>query len=170
MKNYYSTLILAAVIVAAGCQSTPQNSNPAKVGDITVNFQDQDSFTDARERSAGPTSQYYLDELSKYLKETAAMQLKAGEKLTVTFTDIDLAGDIPPGRTDDVRIVKDIYIPRMVLHFELKDAAGAVIKEGERRLSDLNFQMNARPLINQNEPLRYDKSLLENWVKKEFSQ
>ena len=38
-----------------------------------------------------------------------------GDKLTITFTDIDLAGDFEPWRGpqwDEVRIVKAIYPPR----------------------------------------------------------
>ena len=165
-----SCLLLAAVLLASGCQSTPENANPAAIADITVNFQDSDKFTDVRERANGATSQYYLDELAKHLKEIAARRLTAGQKLTVTFTDIDLAGDIIPGQRDDIRVIKEIYIPRMVFHFQLVDSAGVVIKEGDRRLSDLNYMQNVIPTIGQNEPLRYDKPLLDDWVRKEFGQ
>ena len=44
--------------------------------------------------------------------------LPAGQTLTVTFTDIDLAGDFEPwrgGQAMDIRIVKDVYPPRMDL-------------------------------------------------------
>ena len=164
----YSCLLFAAALFAGGCQSTPDNTNPASTADITVNFQDSERYTDVRETANGSTSQYYLDELSKTLKESAARRLTAGQKLTVTFTNIDLAGDITPGRTDNVRIIKDIYMPRMALHFQLQDASGAVIKEGDRRLTDLNYQQSATPIVGLNEPLRYDKALLTNWVKTEF--
>src|ERR1700712_4043465 len=106
MKNS-SCLLFAAVLLASGCQTTPTNPNPASTADITVNFQDSEKYTDVRDTSNGSTSQYYLDELGKYLKESAAPRLTAGEKLTVTFTDIDLAGDILPGRTDSVRTIRD---------------------------------------------------------------
>lgn len=168
MKTY-SSLLFAAVLFAGGCQSTPNNATPADTGNVTVNFQDSDRFTDARDTANGPTSQSYLDELSKYLKEITAKRLATGQKLTVTFTDIDLAGDIRPGSLNDVRIMKDIYIPRMALHFQLVDASGAIIKEGDRHLTDLNYQQNINP-VRQNEPLQYDKILLEDWVKKEFAQ
>lgn len=168
MKTYSCLLFLAAALFAGGCQSTATNSNPAATSDITVNFQDSDKYTDARDTVNGPTSQYYLDELGKYVKELAAKRLTAGQKLTVTFTDIDLAGDIVPGQRDNVRVIKEIYIPRMVLHFQLQDSSGAVIKEGDRHLSDLNYMQNLLPPIDQNEPLRYDKALLADWVRKEF--
>jgi hypothetical protein len=65
-------------------------------------------------------------------------------------------------------VIKEIYTPKMNLHFQLLDSAGAVIKEGDRHLTDLNYMQTVTPLIRQNEPLRYDKSLLTNWVSKEF--
>ncbi len=163
----YSPLVLAAAFIVSGCQITPSNPNPAAVSDITVTFKDSDKFTDARDTANGPTSQYYLDELSKTLKEAAARQLTAGQKLTVTFTDIDLAGDITPGQLNDIRVIKAIYRPRMALTFKLQDASGAVLKEGDRTLMDMNYQQSIPP-INQSEPLRYDKVLLTDWVKKEF--
>ncbi len=169
MKTH-SCLLLAAVLIAAGCQSNLQKSSSTAQNNITVNFKDADKFTDARERFVGDTSQYYLDELAKHLKEVAAPHLAAGQKLTVTFTDIDLAGDfIPGGRPgqEDVRIIKSIYYPRMTLSFQLQDANGTVLKEGERHLTDMNFQMNLN-LVGRNDPLYYDKPLLDRWVAQEF--
>src|SRR3954464_9487729 len=142
MKTYYSCVVLAAALFAGGCQSTPTNPNPAASADVTVNFTDPDKFTDVRDSVNGRPSQYYLDELTRYVKEESARHLTSGQKLTVTFKDIDLAGDIPPGSIHDVRIMKEIYIPRMELHFQLMDAAGAVLKEADRRLVDLNYMQN----------------------------
>ncbi len=168
--KFHPCLLLAAALFAGGCQSTPGNAHPAAAGDITVNFKDPDKFTDVRERLGGGTSQYYLDVLSKHLKETVANRLTAGQMLTVTFTDIDLAGDFLPGRRanmEDVRIIKDIYMPRMDLSFQLRDASGTVIREGERHLTDLNFQQNLSP-IDRTQPLFHDKQLLNRWVEQEF--
>lgn len=166
MKNH-TCFLLAAALIAGGCQSAPDTANRAATSDITVNFQDSDKFTDVRETANGPTSQYILHELSKYLREVAARRLTAGEKLVVTFTDIDLAGDITPGQQDNIRFMKAVYIPRMKFHFQLQDASGAVIKEGDRNLSDLNYQQTALP-ISQSDSLRYDKPLLADWVRQEF--
>ena len=161
-----SALCLAAVLFAAGCQSPPAPS--VNKGAITVNFTAPDNFTDARETAGGSTSQFYLDELAKTVKERAAARLAAGQKLEVTFTDIDLAGDIPPQQTGNIRVIKDIYIPRMSLHFRLTAADGAVLKEGDRKLSDLDFQTRIMPITERDQPLSYDKQMLADWVNKEF--
>ena len=66
---------------------------------------------------------------------------------------------------DDVRIVKDIYPPRIDLQFRVRDAKGNVIKEGERKLRDLSFMMNLR--LNNHDPLRYEKTLIDDWMRKD---
>lgn len=167
----YPLILLAAALCAGGCQSSQTSAAaPAVPGNVTVNFHEPEKFTDARDSNGGGASEYYLDILSKQVKETAAPLLAAGQTLSVTFNDIDLAGDIPPGRLDDVRIIKAIYIPRMDLTFQLKDASGKVVSEGVRKLSDMNFQMNISPAVNRNEPLYYDKIMLTNWLRSEFKK
>ena len=170
MKNLRYLLPLTLGVLLAGGPATAAVSNHATVADVTVVFQDSDRFTDVRDSMGGLTNQGYLDILGKHLKEKAAARLPAGQKLTVTFTDIDLAGDFLPGPQpgfDRVRIIKSIYIPRMKLSFQVLDATGKVVKEGQRSLSNLNFQEEANP-IRLSEELYYDKELLSRWLSSEF--
>ena len=69
----------------------------------------------------------------------------------------------------DVRLIKEIYRPRMTLKFVLTGADGKTIKEGDRTLMDLNFMVNIN-ITDRNDPLFYDKELLTSWVKKEFTK
>ena len=112
-------LLLAAVLTAGGCQSAQTSSAPAKPGNVTVNFHEADKFTDVRESFGASVSQNYLDLLGEHLQRTAANHLPPGQKLTVTFTDIDLAGDFLPTRAglQDVRIIKEIFLPHMTFNF-----------------------------------------------------
>ena len=110
-----------------------------------------------------------LDQIRDYVVKRANEVLPAGQTLTVTFTDIDLAGDFEPwrgGQAMDIRIVKDVYPPRMDLEFRLTDADGAVLKEGKRQLRDLAFLGKIN--INREDPLRHEKNLLDDWFKNEF--
>ena len=171
MKNPRCLLFLALGSLLAGCQTTPAVNNHVTAADVTVVFQDSDKFTDVRDSMGGPTNQAYLDILSKYLKEKAPARLQAGQKLTVTFTDIDLAGDFLPGRQpgfDRVRIIKAIYIPRMKLSFQVVDASSKVVKEGQRSLSNMNFQEEGLPFRSSSEELYYDRELLNRWLSTEF--
>jgi hypothetical protein len=166
MKKFpFHVVLVAALAVGSGFAKDKQEDLSA----VTVTFEDSDNYTDARSSFGGGTDQHYLDTLSKHLQRTASKRLTSGQKLEVTIKDVDLAGDFIPGRasTQDVRIVKEIYIPRVKLTFKLIDADGKVLKEGERMLSDLNFMMNLG-IVGRNEPLFYDKELISTWVNKEF--
>lgn len=66
----------------------------------------------------------------------------------------------------DVRIVKDIYPPRFLFRFVIQDDAGKVLKEGERRLTDLGFMQ--RLTIDRQDHLRYEKDLLGDWLRSEL--
>lgn len=166
MKTSYPRLLLAAVLASSSAYAADADK-PAS--NVTVTFNESEKFTDARSSFGGSTDQGYLADLSQHIQKTAAKRLAAGQKLEIVITDVDLAGDFLPGRpnTQDIRIIKEIYIPRVKFSFKLLDADGKVVKEGERKLSDLNFMMNAN-IIGRNEPLFYDKALLSDWINKEF--
>ena len=109
------------------------------IADVGDRFDDTDRNRD-----------YILGELRKHLQDRAEGYLAEGQKLTVTITDVDLAGEFEPWRgpaAADVRIVKEIYPPRIKLSFRLTDASGAVVKQGERELTNLNFLMTAAPTL-----------------------
>ena len=160
-----STLLIIAAMAAGSILNAAEANHSA----VSVKFNESDKFTDAASHFNGGTDKYYLQSLTAHLQKVADRALAPGQKLEVTITDIDLAGDFIPGNpsTQDIRIIKDIYIPRMVLSFRLLDADGKVIKEGERRLTDLNFMSNLG-IIDRDQPLFYDKALLTEWVRKEF--
>src|SRR5688572_24614091 len=123
MKTPYSRLLIVAALVAGSAYAAEK-----KASNVTVAFHESDKFTDARSSWGGSTDQYYLDTLAEHVQKTAGKRLAEGQKLEVTINDIDLAGDFRPGRASlqDVRIIKDIYLPRVKLTFKLVDAAGKV--------------------------------------------
>jgi hypothetical protein len=171
MKTLATLALAATSLLLAGCQTTAPQTGVAPA-DITVEFKNPDNFRDVRESLGGSTDENALAALRTYLQQNAPAKLQAGQKLRVTFTDIDLAGDFPGsggGQYDRVRIIRGIYIPRQEFSFELTDAAGQVLKQGTRTLTDLNFQANGIR-IGSDQSYFYDKVLLEDWLKKEFKQ
>jgi hypothetical protein len=160
---------MLGAVAAAGVHAADPKSPPR----AEVTFSDPDKFTDAADGQRG--SDYgregNLAELKDYIVRRANSQIPEGQKLLVTITDVDLAGEIEPWRSpqfQDVRIVKDIYAPRIDLSFKLLDASGAVVKEGTRQLRDMTFTMNIYP--NRNDPRVYEKGLLDNWIRSEFAK
>ncbi len=88
----------------------------------------------------------------------------------MTFEDIKLAGDYEPWHSpqaQDIRYMKDIYPPRATLNYKLTDASGRTIKEGSSKLLDMAFMERSTPAT-ETDPLRFDKRMLDDWLRKEF--
>lgn len=107
-----------------------------------------------------------IESLADWLKRQAERSLPVDQSLRVTLRDVDLAGEYEPGRMGgmyDVRIIKQIYPPRIELDYHLSDAAGAVLREGEVTLRDTGFLLGAGPVGN--DSLRYEKRMLRDWLR-----
>jgi hypothetical protein len=163
-------LVLATGLLG-GCASAPaQTTQPARV---QVDWTDPQQFTDVRESPAsspaGRHPEEWLQTLARWLQGRADRSLPQGQHLQVTFTDIKRAGSFEPWRGPqwaDIRVIKDIYPPRIDLRFTLTDANGKTLASGERKLTDLAFL--ARGTINTDDPLRYEKRMLGDWLRTEF--
>jgi hypothetical protein len=111
----------------------------------------------------------WMASLGDHLRRRADRILPPGEQLQVHIDNIKLAGAFEPWHRpglDDVRIMKDIYPPTMDLHFKLLAADGTVIREGAAKLRDMAYLQRA--IANSTDPLRYDKRMIDDWLRKEF--
>jgi hypothetical protein len=163
-----TTAVLSASVAHLSAAPSTQPSTPTRV---EVTFVDPDKFTDAADGSRGSDwgRDGNLDILKKHLERRASRALGEGQRLVIKITDVDLAGEVEPWRgprLQDVRIVKDIYPPRIDLSFQLLDAAGGVLKEGTRHLTDMSFLMNVSPI--RKDARVYEEALLDDWVRSEF--
>jgi hypothetical protein len=168
MKTKLSLLAFLS-LAAAGVVLAAAPDKPASA--IEVTFVAAEKFTDAKDdyMDSDRGREAVLGELKQHLVTHGAKYLAKGERLQITVTDVDLAGDFEPWRGinfQDIRIVKDIYPPRVNLEFKLVDAEGKVISEGKRQLRDLGYLMGmAMPT---SDPLRFDKEMLNDWLRQEF--
>lgn len=154
----------------AGCAAVPRNAADSRV---QVDWTDPQAFADVRENPGASVGRQRPEEwlplLARHLRNRADALLPQGEHLAVTFTDIKRAGSYEPWRGpqwNDVRVVKDIYPPRIDLRFKLTDASGKVLGEGERKLTDPGYL--TRGTIDNDDPLRYEKRMLDEWLRREF--
>lgn len=163
--------LLAAVLGASGTPATSASTADAGVGPaVTVVFVQPERFTDVGDREvASPNVRAaFLRALERHLQRSTAPRLDPGQTLVVTITDVDMAGAFEPWRRtgSDVRIVRDIYPPRITLSFRLADAAGDTVRAGELRLVGVDFL--ARPTMPSTDPLMYEKALLDDWLSEEL--
>lgn len=168
----------AATMLLAACATTPMpSSGPGQleaVGPVAVSWADPAEFSEiTRGRDRKETLRgTWVRELAGYLRDNAAGRLEPGEQLEVELLDIDRAGDYEPWRgpdAADIRITRDIYPPRITLHFRHLGAQGQVLAEGERRLTDHGFM--SRSLAHRStDALRYEKQLLDDWLDRELGR
>ena len=65
--------------------------------------------------------------------------------------------------------MKAIYPPRMVFSYRVTDASGDVVRKGDETLTDNNYLTTGRLTI-RSDMLRYDKALISDWYRKNFSR
>lgn len=165
-------LALAPLLAAMLAASPAIHANTGTQPVVSVTYDHPEKFTEAREARAFAPWQLdddYLKTLSDYIQKRAAKKLSNGERLHIVITDIDRAGSYEPWRgprLSDVRIVKDIYPPRIDLRFRLVDANGTVIQQGERKLRDPAFMYDQPGLSSGADSLSYEKNLIDRWLRR----
>lgn len=169
MRTLATLCSIAGLLAAPALLVASEASKPTSNVEVTfVNSQDFTDFSQSHlQKDDG--QEYLMASLREFVAEKAESRIAKGQRLQVTFTDIDLAGDFEPWRTgqlNDVRIVKEVYPPRAKIEFKLLNADGSIAAEGKRNLANLGFMYSVG--LSQSDPLRYDKELLSDWIRTEF--
>jgi hypothetical protein len=141
-------------------------------GAVNVHWADPTQFTELRysfNRSEAARGDWVV-QLAEYIRDRAAKQLPPGERLDVEILDIERAGEYEYmfGPNTDVRVMRDVYPPRMRLHVRRTGADGALLEDGERRISDIAYLNGPQPLSS-SDPLRYEKRMIDRWVRRELA-
>jgi len=160
MKTMIRLLTLAAVLPAAVVL------NAAK---INVSSEPADKMTDVRiaHTSDKESLSIVLDQIRKGLQRDANRFLAADQTLDIHFNDIDLAGDFEPWHRvpwDEIRWVRDFYIPRLKFDYKITNADGSVLAEGKENLVDPAFQMTGSMTLDRNET-HYERQMLTDWLR-----
>ncbi len=176
-----AALVLACLLAAGAADARPASvTDPqapralAVEGPVQVQWNDPSGFTELRQsrnRWDAERGDWVVD-LAEYLRKQASSKLPEGQQMTVTITDIKRAGDYEPWqgpRLDDVRIMRNIYPPRINLQFTVTDTQGQVIDQGERKLVD-NAYLYGATRLSDTDPLRYEKRLLDDWLRRELRE
>ncbi|MEK0267091.1 DUF3016 domain-containing protein [Stenotrophomonas rhizophila] len=166
-------LLMGSAAAAPRTVTDPQAPRALETdGPVQVAWTDPAQFTEIRQSSNRFEAERgdWVQQLAKYVRTTASKELQPGQTLEVTFTDIKRAGDYEPWhgpRADDIRVMRDIYPPRVTLTYTLKNAQGQVLGEGERKLQDTGY-LHSIGRQSDTDPLRYEKRLLEDWIRRDL--
>jgi hypothetical protein len=144
----------------------------AAAAPVEVAFGDLAKFTDLRVSitTSDRDRQGLAEELRRHIEREAGPRLPPGTRLAVTITDVDMAGEYPPiagPMSRDLRVVKEVYPPRIDLEFRLTGSDGRVAREGRRELRDAGFMWGVTP--GTRETLAFEKALVDAWLRQEFA-
>ena len=158
-------------------QHEPADKLTSDKGRVTVEWINPKKFTDTRPTNMSSTKhrEHLFKQLEEHLEELAE-QLPAGQSLSLSVTDVDLAGRVEPGAfsglvntMSDVRIIREIDSPRLKFSYQLFDANGAVLKAQDVSLKDMSF-MSGFSSRQSDSPYVYEKRMLTKWFKDTFSE
>ena len=162
MKMFLRTALVVSSLVAlpvfAASRVEVAFAHPENFTDIMTDYPDNGSHRDD-----------LLKVLGQQFAETVAAGLKEGYHLSLTFSDIDLAGDYRAGfplGLSRVRVVNELYAPRLAFDFVVTDAAGRVVAKGHRDITDHSF-LNASSAADR-DGFKYEKRLLRQWARDEL--
>lgn len=160
---------LAAVSPAVGPAGAADAARPR----IAVEFVRPEKFTDvkATARFSEAEAAGILADVERFVVETGERLVPPDRSVAIRVTDVDLAGEFEPWRGpqfEHTRFMRESFPPRIELEFRLQDAQGRVLAEGKRTLRDpLYLSRSVRVATDR---LRYEKSLLEDWMRAELTR
>jgi hypothetical protein len=164
--------LLAAPALAANTVTDPSRPRSLPVeGAVSVDWTDPGEFSDLRFSHNRWEAQQgdWVTTLARHLQQSATARLPDGQQMAVTITDIQRAGRFEPWMGVEyghVRVMRDVYPPRMTLNVRITGADGQVLAEGERRLSDMAYLQSSMPGNTDN--LRFEKRMIDDWLRREL--
>jgi hypothetical protein len=158
------------VALVAGCAVTTSDTVKTPPRTVVI-FDHPENFTDVKDATI-PTDRgrdAILARIREFLVSRTDPLLPEGCRLTITFTDIDLAGEFEPWHaginSDEIRYIRPIYPPAFKFTYSVTDPSGKVIKSGSENIKDMNFQMRLiDPALRATDSLAYEKDILNEWA------
>ncbi|MBW0001035.1 MAG: DUF3016 domain-containing protein [Verrucomicrobia bacterium] len=137
---------------------------------LKLNYIRPERFTDFRMQGRPESESVRI--FSYYVSPPLSRELERrlpGARLTLTFTDIDLAGRYEPWRGPHflyIRFYRDSTPLRLDFQYTLTSLRGAVLASGAARVYEAYYQyfdMGTRTELNTN-PAYYETNALQRWL------
>lgn len=154
-------ILFAVAALILGCA--------ACAGEAKVTWQEPDKYTDIRE--GNELRDRFREQLFmefELMLADLANQLPDDCLFEVTVTDVDLAGEVNwmhAGAWQNIRIIKDIYWPRMSFSYTLKHTTRGLLASGQEDIKDLAFMSSDRSSARTR--FGYEEKMLKSWFKKQ---
>ncbi|WP_100643792.1 DUF3016 domain-containing protein [Alteromonas facilis] len=170
--NTFKSLITIALGVTSGlalADEPPINEH------VSVSWESPEDYTDVR--AANQSRKRFMEQTFHRFDDyfaSLAQRFPDDYQWNIKVTNVDLAGQVWPSSFvglgqggQDVRLIKDIDIPRMSFSYKLL-SNGELVKEADVDLKDMGFLQRSLH-GSDTDPLRYEKRMLKEWFNREFS-
>ena len=163
--KYIISITYGFLVLSLASPSYAQQEGELAHGAIEVTWGDFNKFRDVR-AAAEPRGAFHKRVKQSFEKffDESAKEVPQGQVLLLEIRDIDLAGDVLPAGTNEVRIMKDLYFPRIEFAYKLTGADGKVIKEGEAKLKDMNYLYHEKDWKRYRQGFYYEKHMITEWL------
>ena len=151
----------------------------AAAAQIEVTWQNPSGYHDMQSAGTNQTrfEQQVMAAFEREFTKLAA-QLPAEQKLNITVTNLDLAGNVEfreaNGVMQEIRVVRDMDTPYMALSFVLVDAHGTVLMQGDEAIrgrqagSGLTRTAQQRRRLGAPNLIEHESIMLESWFNQTF--
>ena len=157
--------LFSIAVVSSILASTPVLGAPRST--VEVQYVQPAKFTDFNiyGRDSQWSASYFASQISDDLRPALDRRVPGG-KLTLQFTDIDLAGHYPSRGGSSIRVVRgEIRPARMSFAFVLQDSSGRTLANGSTRITDNSSQSSLAHHPKRSQALYYEKRMLERWLR-----
>jgi hypothetical protein len=154
-------------IAAISCFLAATSVLGAPRATVDVQYVQPAKFTDFKiyGRDSQWSANYFASQISDYLRPALERKTPGG-KLTLRFTDIDMAGHYPSRGGSSVQGVRGQIRPaRMSFTFALQDSSGRVVASGDTRITDNSSRTSLARDPRRKQALYYEKRMLERWLR-----
>lgn len=161
MKKLHIIFATALVLTAS--------QNQAFAASSEVTWTNPNNYRDIQ--PSNESRKHYRERIFKNFEKhfaKLAENLPEQQTLKLDVTDVDLAGDTLAGGIERLRIIKEIYSPRMKFSYQLLDKNDNIIKSADVALKDMSF-MTGSNLKYRQKSLGYEKKMLDDWFFETFS-
>ena len=140
---------------------------------VEVEYENPERYSDMEDNGfySNRLFERFSENFTEFVKEKAGNYLPEDATLSMTVKDVDLAGEFELWRGpdfNDVRIIKEIYPPRLKFDYKVTGPDGKVVKEGKAQITDLTYLWNITNPIRRYETFYYEEELIEDWLRREL--
>ena len=154
--------------ILCGLMLTGMFVSGAFAGEAKVTWQEPEKYTDIK--PSNETRDSFKERVFKEFNimfAGMAKKLPDGYQLEINVTDLDLAGDVNGmysslGR--EIRVVKELYWPRMVFSYTLKNEKNEIVATAKEDVKDMNF-MSPAGMHSTGSGFDYEEKMLNDWFK-----